>query len=117
VTEVAPEPVDTPTGRSFVLRYYRSGTMDRYPSASNTPSQAQTGGLLLLPLRLLGWCVHLVFLRGRWTVAITPWHNLPGPRYRERVESEADASERAVVLSAVLRQGTWVPGDGAPPTR
>jgi hypothetical protein len=117
VTEVAPEPADTPTGRSFVVRYYRSGTMDRFPSASNTPSQAQTGALLLFPLRLLGWLVHLVFLRGRWTVAITPWHNLPGPRYCERVESEVDAADRALVLSAALRQGTWVPGEGLPPTR
>jgi hypothetical protein len=116
VTEVAPEPVDTPTGRSFVVRYYRSGTMGRFPSASNTPSQAQGGALLLLPVRLFGWLVHLVVFRGQWTVAITPWHNLPGPRYRERVESESDASARTAVLSAVLRQGTWVPGADVPPT-
>src|SRR5438045_7505170 len=117
VTEVAPEPVDTPTGRSFVVRYYRSGTMGRFPSASNTPSQAQDGGLLLFPLRLLGWLVHLVIFRGQWTVAITPWHNLPGTRYRERVGSEADAAARASAVSAVIRHGTWVLEVGAAPAR
>ena len=115
VTEVAPEPVDTPTGRSFVVRYYRSGTMARFPSASQTPSQAQMGGLLLFPLIALGWLMHLVVFRGRWTVAVTPWHNIPGPRYREGVRSQSVASVRATELSAVLRHGSWLPGEGAPP--
>lgn len=110
-----PEPVDTPSGQSFVVRYYRSGTMDRFPSASNTPSQAQDGGLLLIPLRLLGWLLHLILFRGSWTVAVAPWHNLPGHRYRSRVESEAVAADRAAALSNAIRAGEWTPGRQSPP--
>jgi hypothetical protein len=109
-----PEPVDTPAGQSFVVRYYRAGTMDRFPSASNTPGQAQTGGLLLFPLVFLGWVLHVVAFRGVWTVSVTPWHNLPGHRFRERVGSESQASARVAALSEALRQGAWLPEQGAP---
>lgn len=108
------EPVDTPRGKSFVVRYYRTGTMDRFPSTSNTPGQAQSGGLLLLPLVLLGWLVHLVVFRGGWTVSVTPWHNLPGRRFRVRLRSETEASARAAALSEALRQGAWLPEQGPP---
>ena len=115
VMQLPPEPVDTPSGRSFVVRYYRSGTMDRFPSASNTPGQAQSGALLLLPLTLLGWVLHRVAFRGSWTVAVVPWHNLPGHRHRERVGSEPEAAARATALSSALQAGEWLPGTGSAP--
>jgi len=113
--ELPPEPVDAPSGKSFVVRYYRAGTMARFPSASNTPGQANGGGLLLLPLVLLGWVLHLAAFRGRWTVAVAPWHSLPGHRYRERAKSEAEAAARAAALSRCIQAGEWVPGTGSPP--
>ena len=109
VMDLPPEPVDTPSGRSFVVRTYRSGTMDRFPSTWNTPGKAAQSGALLLPLVLLGLLLHIAVYRAGWTVAVTPWHNLPGPRHRERVRSEAEATVRAAELSAALAQGTWAP--------
>jgi hypothetical protein len=115
VMQLPPEPVDTPSGKSFVVRCYRSGTMDRFPSASNAPGGAQGGGLLLLPLTLLGWMLHITAFRGSWTVAVVPWHSLPGHRYRERAKSEAEAAARAAALSSCIQAGQWMPGTGSPP--
>ena len=113
--QLPPEPVDTPSGKSFVVRYYRTGTMDRFPSASNTPGQAQGGGLLLLPFILLGWVLHMAAFRGSWTVAVVPWHSLPGHRYRERVKSEEEAAGRAAALIGFIQTGKWMPGTELPP--
>jgi len=110
VMRLPPDPVDTPSGQSFVVRCYRAGTMDRFPSARNTPGQANGGGLLLAPLILLGWFLHMVVFRGGWTVAVVPWHNMPGHRYRERAKSEAEAAARAAALSSAIQAGKWIPG-------
>jgi hypothetical protein len=109
-----PEPVDAPSGQSFVVRYYRSGTMDRFPSAEGTPGRAQNAGALLAVLVLIGWILHIVVFRGGWTVAVAPWHNLPGHRYRERTRSQAEAVARAAALSTVIQNGRWMPGTGSP---
>src|SRR5206468_3919582 len=113
VVPLPPEPVDTPGGQSFVVRYYQTGTMDRFPSAA---SAARYGGALLLPLILIGWILNLVVFRANWTVSVTPWHNLPGPRYRTRVRSKADAAARADLLEAALKSGAWAPGQEALPS-
>ena len=89
--------------------------MDRFPSARNTPGQANGGGLLLAPLVLLGWLLHMVVFRRSWTVAVAPWHNLPGHRYRERAESEPEAIARVAALSSAIKAGKWVPGGEQPP--
>lgn len=69
---------------------------------------------MLAPLELLGWLLHvLVFGRG-WTVAVTPWHNLPGPRYRERTGSRATAEARSEGLRRAIEVGLWKPGDELP---
>jgi hypothetical protein len=112
MSERLPAPVDTPGGQSYVVRAYRSGTMARFPSADYTP---RPGGVLLLPLIVLGWLLHLILLRRRWTVAVAPWHNLPGSRYRERSESEVAATARVAALRNAIQSGQWKPGSGAPP--
>jgi hypothetical protein len=111
MSERLPAPVDVPGGQSYVVRAYRSGTMARFPSAGYTP---QPGGVLLWPLILLGWLLHLILLRRRWTVAVAPWHNLPGSRYRERAESKAAAAARVAALRNDIQSGQWTPGSGRP---
>ena len=111
VSERLPTSVDAPDGQSYVVRAYRSGTMTRFPSARNTP---RPGALLLWPLILLGWLLHLVVFRRRWTVAVARWHNLPGRRYRERAESKAAAAARAAALTKAIQAGEWTPGSGPP---
>jgi hypothetical protein len=108
VSELAPEPVDAPSGDSFVVGVYRAGTLDRFPSTRHTV--ANPGGLLLAPLSLLGWLLHLTVFRRRWTVAVTPWHNLPGPRHREQCASESEATQRAAALTKAILVGEWTPG-------
>jgi hypothetical protein len=112
MSERLPAPVDAPGGQSYVVRAYRSGTMARFPSATNTP---QPGWLLLSPLILLGWLLHLIPLHGRWTVAVAPWHNLPGSRYRERAESKVAAAALVAALKNAIQTGQWAPGSGPPP--
>jgi hypothetical protein len=107
VSELAPEPVDAPSGESFVVRVYRAGTMDRFPSTSRTP--ANPGGLLLGPLTLLGWLLHLTVFRRRWTTAVMPWRNLPGWRHREQSASRSEATQRAEALTKAIRAGEWTP--------
>jgi hypothetical protein len=80
--------------------------MRRFPSVDNTPSP---GGVLLWPLVLAGWFIHWVAFRRSWTVAVVPWHNLPGRRYRERVKGRAAAEARAVALAERIDSGTWTP--------
>lgn len=111
MSEYLPAPVDAPDGQSYVVRAYRSGMMARFPSAGNTP---RPGALLLWPLILLGWLLHLVVFRRRWTVAVARWHNLPGRRYRERAESKMAAKARAAVLRNAIQSGEWTPGSGPP---
>jgi hypothetical protein len=99
-----PEPVDAPDGRSYVVRTYRSGTLTgRFPSAGGPAPAA----LLVIPLALVGWLLHLLVYRQSWTVAVTPWHNLPGPRHRERVPSRDAAAARVIELEAAVQSGTW----------
>lgn len=112
MNEHLPVSVDGPGGQSFVVRAYPSGTMARFPSAANTP---RPGGLLLYPLVLLGWLLHLVVFHRRWTIAVTPWHNLPGPRHRERAESETAATARSAALEIAIQEGEWTPGSGPLP--
>lgn len=112
MSERLPAPVDAPGGQSYVVRAYRSGTMARFPSAGYTP---QPGGVLLWPLILLGWLLHLILLRRRWTVAVAPWHNLPGSRYRERAETKVAAAARLAALRNAIQSGQWTPGSGPPP--
>jgi hypothetical protein len=114
MVQVPPEPVDSPSGNSYVVRAYRSGTMGRFPSARNTYGQGQ--GLRFL-LDLVGWLIHVIGFRGQWTVAVTPWHNLPGAKYRERAVSEAEATDRSTLLAAAIRHGQWIPGEDSPPAR
>jgi hypothetical protein len=114
VSEVAPKPVDAPNGRTFVVRIYRAGSWDRFPSAAHAP---RPGNVLIAPLMLAGWLLHLTVFRRRWTVAVTPWHNLPGARYRERAATRDDATRRALELSRLVQASEWAPGDQHPPTR
>lgn len=93
------------------MQAYRSGTMARFPSTEDTP---QPGGLLLGPLILLGRLLHLTLVRRGWTVAVAPWHNLPGSRYRERAESKVAAAARVAALSNAIQLGQWTPGSGLP---
>ncbi len=109
MSELAPEPVEGPDGEAYVVRVYRAGTMQRFPSAGYA---SRPGGALLLPLIVMGWLLHLIVFRGRWTVAVTPWHNLPGPRYRERAVSKSQAVDRSVALEKLIRAGAWKPGAG-----
>jgi hypothetical protein len=106
MSERWPEPVDAPDGQSYVVRFYRSGTMERFPSA---------GYSLYWLLAAVGWLAHLLVLRRRWTIRVTPWHNLPGRRYREVVASRSAAQDRAVVLRKAISSGLWRPGAGPPP--
>lgn len=101
--------VDAPDGSSFVVRVYRSGTMRRFPSAHDAPVPS---GALLGPLLLIGWLLHWTVFGRTWTVAVTPWHNLPGPRRRARFTSRELAESRAESVSSAIRLGTWVPDDG-----
>lgn len=104
--------VDAPSGETYVVRTYASGTMSRFPSAANTP---MPGGLLLYPLILLGGLLHLLWCRRRWTVAVNPWHNLPGPRYRERAVSKTAAATRLEAIERAIQAGEWTPGTGPAP--
>jgi hypothetical protein len=106
VSDYLLEPVDAADGRTYAVRAYRAGTLARFPSAQNAP---QPGGLLKLPLFMLGWLLHLLVFRRNWTVAVTPWHNLPGPRHRERVTSRTVATARAEELRRALADGAWSP--------
>jgi hypothetical protein len=98
--------VDAPSGHAYVVRVYRSGTMSRFPSAAKTPLP---GGALYWPAALVGLLIHLVAFRRSWTVAVVPWHNLPGPRYRERASGRVAALHRAQILAEAIRAGTWGP--------
>lgn len=103
--------IDAPDGQSYVLRMYPSGTMARFPSAANAPLP---GGLLGWPLTLLGWLLHAVAFRRRWTVAVTRLYNLPGHRHREGAESKTAAAARAAALGKAIQSGELTPGSGPP---
>jgi hypothetical protein len=106
------DPFDAPDGETYIVRVYRSGSMARFPSTGNTPAP---GGLLLAPLILLGWLLHLAVFHRRWTVAVGRWHNLPGRRYRELAETKVAAEARAATLQHALQSGGWTVG--SPPPR
>jgi len=97
-------PVASPDGQMYAVRAYRSGSLARFPSAQAAPAP---GGVVVAPLYVLGWLLHLTVFRRAWSVEAAPCRNLPGPKHRERAASQDAAITRVSELRADIASGAW----------